>query len=108
MYNVLVIYDVLNFASTIMNKFSFFVLSWKNLISDVFFFLGEQSPKGDISYLQKFFILYVGGRFPLHFQEDFCGTALLRYLFLFISFGINKRNIITLLVSILLILRSFS
>lgn len=37
-----------------------------------------QSPKGDISYLQKFFLMYVGGRQPLHFQEDFCGTALLR------------------------------
>ncbi|KAJ6816365.1 uncharacterized protein M6B38_416395 [Iris pallida] len=36
-----------------------------------------QSPKGDISYLQKFFLTYVGGRFPLHLQEDFCGTALL-------------------------------
>ncbi|KDP37592.1 hypothetical protein JCGZ_07938 [Jatropha curcas] len=36
-----------------------------------------QSPKGDISYLQKFFLMYVGGRLPLHFQEDFCGTALL-------------------------------
>lgn len=37
-----------------------------------------QSPKGDISYLQKFFLMYVGGRLPLHLQEDFCGTALLR------------------------------
>ncbi|XP_058087782.1 uncharacterized protein LOC131234820 isoform X2 [Magnolia sinica] len=36
-----------------------------------------QAPKGDISYLQKFFLMYVGGRFPLHLQEDFCGTALL-------------------------------
>lgn len=36
-----------------------------------------QSPKGDISYLQKFFLMYVGGRMPLHLQEDFCGTALL-------------------------------
>ncbi|XP_027773869.1 uncharacterized protein LOC107021125 isoform X2 [Solanum pennellii] len=36
-----------------------------------------QSPKGDISYLQKFFLMYVGGRVPLHFQEDFCGTGLL-------------------------------
>ncbi|KAF8403257.1 hypothetical protein HHK36_011358 [Tetracentron sinense] len=36
-----------------------------------------QSPKGDISYLQKFFLMYVGGRSPLHLQEDFCGTALL-------------------------------
>ncbi|WCJ41805.1 S-adenosyl-L-methionine-dependent methyltransferases superfamily protein [Euphorbia peplus] len=36
-----------------------------------------QSPKGDISYLQKFFLMYIGGRVPLHFQEDFCGTALL-------------------------------
>ncbi|XP_068664069.1 uncharacterized protein [Aristolochia californica] len=36
-----------------------------------------QSPKGDISYLLKFFLLYVGGRLPLHLQEDFCGTALL-------------------------------
>ncbi|KAL9659276.1 hypothetical protein QQ045_024081 [Rhodiola kirilowii] len=36
-----------------------------------------QSPKGDISYLLKFFLMYVGGRLPLHFQEDFCGTALL-------------------------------
>ncbi|CAM8889263.1 unnamed protein product [Rhodiola kirilowii] len=36
-----------------------------------------QSPKGDISYLLKFFLMYVGGRVPLHFQEDFCGTALL-------------------------------
>ncbi|GAB4859768.1 hypothetical protein Ancab_011248 [Ancistrocladus abbreviatus] len=36
-----------------------------------------QSPKGDISYLQKFFLMYVGGRKPLHLQEDFCGTALL-------------------------------
>ncbi|XP_071729759.1 uncharacterized protein [Rutidosis leptorrhynchoides] len=36
-----------------------------------------QSPKGDISYLQKFFLTYVGGRAPLHLQEDFCGTALL-------------------------------
>ncbi|XVF05192.1 hypothetical protein REPUB_Repub05bG0150600 [Reevesia pubescens] len=37
-----------------------------------------QSPKGDISYLQKFFLMYVGGRLPLHLQEDFCGTALFR------------------------------
>ncbi|KAK9127733.1 hypothetical protein Syun_016530 [Stephania yunnanensis] len=36
-----------------------------------------QSPKGDISYLHKFFLMYVGGRTPLHLQEDFCGTALL-------------------------------
>ncbi|KAJ4978244.1 hypothetical protein NE237_009024 [Protea cynaroides] len=36
-----------------------------------------QSPKGDISYLQKFFLMFVGGRSPLHLQEDFCGTALL-------------------------------
>lgn len=36
-----------------------------------------QMPKGDISYLQKFFLMYVGGRLPLHLQEDFCGTALL-------------------------------
>ncbi|KAK4791926.1 hypothetical protein SAY86_022361 [Trapa natans] len=36
-----------------------------------------QSPKGDITYLQKFFLMYVGGRHPLHLQEDFCGTALL-------------------------------
>ncbi|CAI9105601.1 OLC1v1004563C1 [Oldenlandia corymbosa var. corymbosa] len=36
-----------------------------------------QSPKGDISYLLKFFLMYVGGRVPLHLQEDFCGTALL-------------------------------
>ncbi|XP_065865272.1 uncharacterized protein [Euphorbia lathyris] len=36
-----------------------------------------QSPKGDISYLLKFFLMYIGGRVPLHFQEDFCGTALL-------------------------------
>lgn len=40
-----------------------------------------QSPKGDISYLLKFFLMYVGGRQPLHLQEDFCGTALLRYSF---------------------------
>ncbi|XP_078181841.1 S-adenosyl-L-methionine-dependent methyltransferases superfamily protein [Carex rostrata] len=39
--------------------------------------LSVQSPKGDISYLVKFFLMYVGGRQPLHFQEDFCGTALL-------------------------------
>nr|CAD1838557.1 unnamed protein product [Ananas comosus var. bracteatus] len=39
--------------------------------------ISVQSPKGDISYLQKFFLMYVGGRFPLHLQEDFCGTALL-------------------------------
>ncbi|KAJ7947976.1 S-adenosyl-L-methionine-dependent methyltransferases superfamily protein [Quillaja saponaria] len=36
-----------------------------------------QSPKGDISYLLKFFLMYVGGRLPLHLQEDFCGTAFL-------------------------------
>ncbi|GMG98455.1 hypothetical protein Nepgr_000295 [Nepenthes gracilis] len=36
-----------------------------------------QSPKGDVSYLQKFFLMYVGGRVPLHLQEDFCGTAFL-------------------------------
>ncbi|XP_076960835.1 uncharacterized protein LOC143637288 [Bidens hawaiensis] len=36
-----------------------------------------QSPKGDVSYLQMFFLTYVGGRAPLHLQEDFCGTALL-------------------------------
>ncbi|XP_057955354.1 uncharacterized protein LOC131149184 [Malania oleifera] len=36
-----------------------------------------QSPKGDISYMLKFFLMYVGGRLPLHLQEDFCGTALL-------------------------------
>ncbi|MQL76092.1 hypothetical protein Taro_008485 [Colocasia esculenta] len=35
------------------------------------------SPRGDISYMQKFFLTYVGGRMPLHLQEDFCGTALL-------------------------------
>jgi hypothetical protein len=39
-----------------------------------------QSPKGDISYMQKFFLMYAGGRLPLHLQEDFCGTALLRYI----------------------------
>ncbi|KAJ1286304.1 hypothetical protein BS78_03G343400 [Paspalum vaginatum] len=39
--------------------------------------LSVQSPKGDISYLQKFFLMYIGGRVPLHLQEDFCGTALL-------------------------------
>ncbi|XP_074556025.1 uncharacterized protein LOC141811855 isoform X2 [Curcuma longa] len=39
--------------------------------------LSVQSPKGDISYMQKFFLMYVGGRVPLHLQEDFCGTALL-------------------------------
>nr|CAB3478909.1 unnamed protein product [Digitaria exilis] len=39
--------------------------------------LSVQSPKGDISYLQKFFLMYVGRRVPLHLQEDFCGTALL-------------------------------
>ncbi|RXI04788.1 hypothetical protein DVH24_039062 [Malus domestica] len=36
-----------------------------------------QLPKGDISYLQKFFSMYVGGRLYLHSQEYFCGTALL-------------------------------
>jgi len=36
-----------------------------------------QSPKGDISYMQKFFWTYVGGRLPLHLREDFCGTALI-------------------------------
>ncbi|KAI5065973.1 hypothetical protein GOP47_0018597 [Adiantum capillus-veneris] len=36
-----------------------------------------QSPKGDISYLQKFFLLYIGGRSPVHLREDFCGTALI-------------------------------
>lgn len=36
-----------------------------------------QSPKGDISYMQKFFWTYVGGRVPLHLREDFCGTALI-------------------------------
>ncbi|CAA6660691.1 unnamed protein product [Spirodela intermedia] len=36
-----------------------------------------QSPRGDVSYMQKFFLMYVGGRTPLHLQEDFCGTALL-------------------------------
>ncbi|XP_031473687.1 uncharacterized protein LOC116246122 isoform X1 [Nymphaea colorata] len=36
-----------------------------------------QSPKGDISYMRKFFLMYVGGRTPLHLQEDFCGTAFL-------------------------------
>ncbi|KAK6928994.1 Guanylate-binding protein, N-terminal, partial [Dillenia turbinata] len=30
------------------------------------------------SYLQKFFLMYIGGRAPVHLQEDFCGTALLR------------------------------
>ncbi|GAQ87004.1 hypothetical protein KFL_003250070 [Klebsormidium nitens] len=36
-----------------------------------------QSPKGDISYLVKFFLTYVGGRVPVHLREDFCGTALI-------------------------------
>ncbi|XP_078434836.1 S-adenosyl-L-methionine-dependent methyltransferases superfamily protein [Wolffia australiana] len=36
-----------------------------------------QSPRGDVSYMQKFFLMYIGGRMPLHLQEDFCGTALL-------------------------------
>ncbi|KAJ3707597.1 hypothetical protein LUZ61_011302 [Rhynchospora tenuis] len=39
--------------------------------------LSVQSPKGDISYMLKFFLMYIGGRQPLHLQEDFCGTALL-------------------------------
>ncbi|XP_002980045.2 uncharacterized protein LOC9638833 [Selaginella moellendorffii] len=36
-----------------------------------------QAPRGEISYLQKFFLTYVGGRIPLHMREDFCGTALI-------------------------------
>eukprot|EP00850_Spirogloea_muscicola_P002653 SM000010S04291 [mRNA] locus=s10:731897:733900:- [translate_table: standard] len=36
-----------------------------------------QRPRGDISYLLKFFLMYVGGRVPLCLREDFCGTALL-------------------------------
>ncbi|CAI5510801.1 unnamed protein product [Closterium sp. Naga37s-1] len=36
-----------------------------------------QSPRGDISYLLKFFLNYVGGRVPQHLHEDFCGTALI-------------------------------
>ncbi|KAH7293151.1 hypothetical protein KP509_28G014100 [Ceratopteris richardii] len=36
-----------------------------------------QSPKGDISYLQKFFLQYIGGRSPMHLREDFCSTALI-------------------------------
>ncbi|KAI3951083.1 hypothetical protein MKW92_044997 [Papaver armeniacum] len=32
-----------------------------------------QSPKGDISYLQKFFLMYVGGRQPLHLRKIFVG-----------------------------------
>ncbi|XVF69154.1 hypothetical protein PTKIN_Ptkin11bG0058100 [Pterospermum kingtungense] len=43
-----------------------------------------QSPKGDISYMQKFFLMYVGGRLPLHLQEDFCGTALLCICMLYV------------------------
>ncbi|MCO5604193.1 hypothetical protein L7F22_058355 [Adiantum nelumboides] len=35
------------------------------------------SPKGDISYLQMFFLSYIGGRSPVHLREDFCGSALL-------------------------------
>lgn len=38
-----------------------------------------QRPKGDISYATMFFLKYIGTRNPLHLQEDFCGTALLRY-----------------------------
>lgn len=52
------------------------------LSESCFLFVFVQSPKGDISYLQKFFLMYVGGRMPLHLQEDFCGTALLRYILL--------------------------
>lgn len=48
-----------------------------------FLFVFVQSPKGDISYLQKFFLMYVGGRIALHLQEDFCGTAFLRYILLY-------------------------
>lgn len=54
------------------------VLRNRTLIVVIEFLFGGQSPKGDISYLQKFFLMYVGGRQPLHLQEDFCGTALLR------------------------------
>eukprot|EP00899_Mesostigma_viride_P020873 jgi/Mesvir1/28788/Mv12448-RA.1 len=36
-----------------------------------------QTPKGEISYMLKFFLTYVGGRVPLHLREDFCGTALI-------------------------------
>ncbi|KAH8958982.1 hypothetical protein BDL97_06G056400 [Sphagnum fallax] len=36
-----------------------------------------QSPRGDISYLLKFFLVYIGGRTPLRLREDFCGTALI-------------------------------
>ncbi|KAK7263387.1 hypothetical protein RJT34_30976 [Clitoria ternatea] len=43
----------------------------------LFYQQSVQSPKGDISYMQKFFLMYVGGRMPLHLQEDFCGTAFL-------------------------------
>eukprot|EP00250_Pteridium_aquilinum_P007543 c17232_g1_i1 orf=361-1563(-) len=39
--------------------------------------ISVQSPKGDISYLQKFFLTYIGGRSPVHLREDFCGTALI-------------------------------
>lgn len=39
--------------------------------------ISVQSPKGDISYLQKFFLLYIGDRSPIHLREDFCGTALI-------------------------------
>ncbi|PHU15776.1 hypothetical protein BC332_16981 [Capsicum chinense] len=42
------------------------------------FSLYQQSVQARISIsFFKFFLMYVGGRVPLHFQEDFCGTALL-------------------------------
>lgn len=61
-----------------------------------------QSPKGDISYLQKFFLTYVGGRAPLHLQEDFCGTALLRYLRSLLRSINLSGNILHLLIHFLL------
>lgn len=70
MYNVLVIYDVLNFASTIMNKFSFFVLSWKNLISDVFFFGRTVAKRGYQLFAEVFYIVCgwkVSPSFPRRF-----------------------------------------
>lgn len=74
-------------------NFMFYCLNW----------LGEvQSPKGDISYLQKFFLTYVGGRVPLHLQEDFCGTALLRYICSFLQSINLSGNILHLLIHILL------
>mgnify|MGYP007069650865 CR=1 FL=1 len=73
----------------IINSRHFYQVFWTILVSCFSCLSFFQSPKGDISYLQKFFLTYIGGRSPIHLREDFCGTALIWSLYLLKAYKLS-------------------